>query len=131
MALIASDRVLESATTTGTGDFTLAGATTGYRAFSAVCSTNDTFYYCIEAVDGNGNPSGAWEVGLGTYSGANTLTRTTPQASTNGGAAVNFGAGTKRVFITPTSAYLGRFSTSSGGASLGSALMVSSGQVSL
>lgn len=106
MALIVADRVLESSTTTGTGAFTLAGATTGYRAFSAVCSTSDTLYYCIEALDANGNPSGDWEVGLGTYSGANTLTRTTPAASTNGGAAVNFAAGTKRVLLSATAGYL-------------------------
>lgn len=106
MALIVADRVLESSTSTGTGAFTLAGATTGYRAFSAVCSTSDTCYYFIEAVDANGNPSGDWEVGLGTYSGTNTLTRTTPAASSNAGAAVNFAAGTKRVGISGTAGYL-------------------------
>lgn len=98
MALVVSDRVMETSITTGTGAFTLAGAYTGYRAFSAVCSTSDTIYYVIEAVDVNGNPSGDWEVGLGTYSSSNTLTRTTPLASTNANAAVNFAAGTKRVF---------------------------------
>lgn len=106
MALIVADRVLETSTTTGTGAFTLAAAVTGYRRFSAVCSTSDTAYYTIVAVDANGNPSGDWETGLGTYSSANTLTRTTPSASTNGGAAVNFGAGTKHVFIGAIAAYL-------------------------
>lgn len=97
MALITADRVLESTTTTGTGPLTLAGAYAGFRAFSAVCATNDTVNYVAEAIDGNGNPTGDWEVGLGTYSGANTLTRTTVLASSNAGAAVNFAAGTKRV----------------------------------
>ena len=103
MTLRWADRILETSTTTGTGAFTLAAAVTGYRRFADVPSiaTNDTCYYAIFAVDGNGNPSGDWETGLGTYSGANTLTRTTPSASTNGGAAVNFGAGTKYVMLTP------------------------------
>jgi hypothetical protein len=110
MALITADRVQESSTTTGTGALTLAGAYAGYRRFSAVCSTNDTTYYCIEALDSNGNPSGDWEVGLGTYSGTNTLTRTTVHFSSNSNAAVNFGAGTKRVFTSATATFLTRLS---------------------
>lgn len=106
MALVVADRVLESSTTTGTGAFTLTAAYTGYRRFSAVCSVADTLPYCIEAIDGNGNPSGDWETGLGTYSSANTLTRTTPAASSNAGAAVNFAAGSKRVSLDVTSSYL-------------------------
>jgi hypothetical protein len=103
MALRFADRILETSTTTGTGAFTLAGAITGYRRFADIPSiaTSDTVYYSIFAVDGNGNPSGDWETGLGTYSSANTLTRTTPMASTNAGAAVNFGAGTKYAMVTP------------------------------
>lgn len=106
MALIIKSRVLESSTTTGTGAFTLAGAVTGYRTFASVCSTNDTFYYCIEAIDANGNPSGDWETGLGTYSGANTLTRTSVHESTNSNNAVNFAAGSKRVSINATATHL-------------------------
>lgn len=105
MAHVLADRVMETASTTGTGALTLAGAYTGYRAFSAVCATNDTFRYCIAGVDGNGNDSGEWEVGLGTYSGANTLTRTTVEASSNAGALVNFSAGTKRVLMGVSAAY--------------------------
>jgi hypothetical protein len=107
MALVVADRIQESSTSTGTGAFTLSGAATGFRAFSAVCSTSDTLYYLIEALDANGNPSGDWEVGLGTYSGANTLTRTTPAASSNANAAVDFAAGTKRVSLDATAGYLG------------------------
>lgn len=106
MALVVADRVFETSTTTGTGALTLAAAVTGYRRFSAVCATSDTVYYQIVAVDGNGNPSGDWECGLGTYSSANTLTRTTPQASSNAGAAVNFAAGTKYVLLDATAGYL-------------------------
>ncbi len=107
MALVWADRVMESTTTTGTGPLTLNGAYTSYRRFSAVCSTSDTVYYSIEAIDANGDPTGDWETGLGTYSSANTLTRTTPTASSNGGSAVNFGAGTKRVLLSYNAAAIG------------------------
>jgi hypothetical protein len=84
----------------------MAGAITGYIAFSAVCTTNDTVYYTIQAVDANGVRTGEWENGLGTYSGTNTLTRTTPQRSSNANAAVSFSVGTKHVFIDVTQAHL-------------------------
>lgn len=102
------DRVIESSTTTGTGDFTLAAAITGYRRFADVLSTGQTCPYWIQALDTNGNPSGAWEVGLGTYSAANTLTRTTVEASSNAGAAVNFAAGTKYVSLDCSAAFINK-----------------------
>ena len=97
MAHVWKDRCLETSTSTGTGNFTLAGAVTGFRTFASVCSTNDTVYYFIEAVDSNGIPTGDWETGLGTYSASNTLTRTTVLDSSNSGSAVSFSSGTKRV----------------------------------
>lgn len=101
MAHIIEDRVLEQSTTAGLGAFTLAGAMLGYRAFASVCTVADTVWYYIEAIDSLGKPSGAYEYGLGTYSGVNTLTRTTVRGSSNGGAAVNFAAGSKLVGIGP------------------------------
>ena len=101
MPLIITDRVLESSTTTGTGVFTLAGASLGFRSFASVCSVADTVWYYIEGVNSFGQPTGEYEYGLGTYSGANQLTRTTVRGSSNGGAAVNFTAGTKLVGIAP------------------------------
>lgn len=104
MAFLIKDRVRETASTTGTGAFALAGAVSGYQAFSAVCSTNDTFWYSIVL------SATSWETGLGTYSGANTLTRTTVLESSNSGSAVNFAAGTKDVFIGfPSSKMAGLF----------------------
>ena len=100
MAHIIADRVLETSTTTGTGAFALSAAVTGFRRFSAVCATSDTCPYYIETVDVGGSPTGEWETGIGTYSAANTLTRTTVLASSNANAAVNFAAGTKRVAIS-------------------------------
>lgn len=102
------DRVKETTTTTGTGTVTLAGAATGYQSFSAVGNGNKCFY-CIEAVDANGVPSGSWEVGKGTYtSSGTTLSRDTVLSSSTG-SAINFSAGTKNVFLvvpaTPSNAF--------------------------
>ena len=99
MPHIVEDRVLESTTTTGTGDITLAAAVTGFRRFNAVCAVGDTAPYFIEAVDSVGLPTGDYEYGIGTYSAANTLTRTTVLGSSNAGALVNFAAGAKNVGI--------------------------------
>lgn len=93
------DRVWETSTTTGTGAFTVAGAVTGYRALSSVYSTGDVLPYCIEGVSASGVPTGEWECGYGTYSSANTLTRSSVTASSNSNAAVTFSAGTKNVFV--------------------------------
>lgn len=100
MALQIKDRVKETTATTGSGDITLAGAVLGFQAFSAVCADGDTFWYALQAIDGNGNPAGDWEVGLGTYhASGNTFTRTTIYASSNSGSVVTLGAGTKQVWI--------------------------------
>lgn len=97
MALIKADRVKETSTSTGATTFALAGAVVGFRAFSSVCSVGDTFYYVIDSDSGS-----EWETGLGTYSAANTLTRTTVYASSNSGSIVTFSAGTKNVYISLT-----------------------------
>ena len=97
MPHVISDRVLEASTSSGTGPFALSGAVLGYRAFSAVCAIADTAPYYIEAVDAQGRPTGDWEFGLGTYTAANQLTRTTVRGSSNGGLAVSFPAGNKLV----------------------------------
>jgi hypothetical protein len=95
MALVLKDRVKETSTTTGTGTFTLAGASIGFQSFSAVGDGNTT-YYAIALQGGS-----EWEVGIGTYtSSGTTLARTTVLASSNSGSAVNFSAGTKDVFVT-------------------------------
>jgi hypothetical protein len=102
MAHVLEDRVLESSTTTGIGNLTLAGAVTGFRAFSAACSNNDTFYYAAEGVDASGVPTGEWETGLGTYVSATpAVARTRVIRSSNSNAAVSFSAGTKRIAIAP------------------------------
>lgn len=93
MALALYDRVRETTTVLGTSDAVLLGAVTGYQSFSVVGSGNTCYYALTNGVD--------WEVGLGTYSGIGpTLARTTVYASSNAGAKVSFGAGTKDVFLT-------------------------------
>ena len=93
MALVLKDRVKETSTTTGTGTFTLAGASTGFQAFSVIGDGNTT-YYTIVLQGGS-----EFEVGIGTYTlSSTTLSRTTILASSNSGNAVNFSAGTKDVF---------------------------------
>lgn len=95
MAFKLDDRVKETTTTTGTGTVTLAGASTGYIAFSAFMANLDTTYYCIA-----GQGTSEWEVGIGTWNTGGTLGRTTVLKSSNAGAAVSFSAGTKDVFCT-------------------------------
>lgn len=106
MALVIEDRVAETSTTTGTGALTLDGAIVGFKAFSAVCSVGDTCYYLVEAVDADGAPTGEWETGLGTYSGASELTRTTVHNSSNSDSAVTLSAGDKRVVMIASSVFL-------------------------
>lgn len=101
MAFITADGVLETTTTSGTGNITLAGAVTGFRAFSSVMSSSntpaDTTFYMIVEVDSNSTPTGNREWGIGTYSAASTLTRTTVLGSSNAGALVSFGSGTTKL----------------------------------
>ena len=97
---VAKDRCLETSTTTGTGNVTVAGAITGYRTLASALDLNSRIDYAIEAVDGTGIPTGEWEVGEGYLSGATTLVREIVTASSNANALVNFSAGTKRVFVT-------------------------------
>ena len=96
MALVLADRVKETTTTTGTGAVTLAGAVTGFQAFSAGVGNSNTTYYTIQ--DANGT---AWEVGLGTLNAdSTTLTRTTVYESSNSDAAITLTSGTHTVFCT-------------------------------
>lgn len=97
MALVLADRVKETTTLTGTSPtVTLLGAALGYRSFASVMTSGSTTYYCIS------NPNiDEWEVGIGTLSGVNTLTRAAiPLSSSSSGAAVNFSVGVKEVFVS-------------------------------
>jgi hypothetical protein len=93
MALILKDRVKETTTVTSTGTATLLGAAVGYQSFSAIGNGN-TCYYTIASQTAN-----EWEVGLGTYTSPDQLSRDTVLSSSNSGSLVNFSAGTKDVFV--------------------------------
>lgn len=93
MALVLKDRVQETTSTTGTGTLTLSGAVTGFQSFSVIGDGNTTYYTITTDTD--------FEVGIGTYTASGTLlSRDTILESSNSGNAVNFGAGTKTVFVT-------------------------------
>ena len=88
-----SDLIHETATSTGTGNFTLV-AVNGKRTFNTGFGTGgtDLFDYYISSRD-----AAEWERGTGHMSDATTLVRDTVIASSNANAAVNFAAGTKDV----------------------------------
>lgn len=91
------NRVAETSTSTGTGNFTLAGAATSIdpclRSFaSALPLANMHFYYVIKH-----STLAEYERGIG-YLDAGELVRLLVLESTNGGNVVNFSAGDKLVF---------------------------------
>jgi hypothetical protein len=95
MPLVLKDRVKESSTTTGTGTLTLGGAASGFQSFAVIGNGNTTYYAIVDSA------SGAFEVGIGTYtSSGTTLSRDTVLESSNAGALVDFAAGSKDVFVT-------------------------------
>jgi hypothetical protein len=94
MALVLADRVKETTTTTGTSDFALGGAVSGFQTFSAGVGNSNTTYYSVAL-------GSDWEVGLGTLSSDGlTLARTTVLQSSNSDTKVSFAAGSKDVFVT-------------------------------
>ena len=100
MALVINDRVKETSTTSGAGDFTLAGASTGFITFNSGIGTSNTTYYTIHE-QGTNN----FEVGLGTVTDAtpDTLARNSVISSSNSDSLVNFNSGgsnTLDVFCT-------------------------------
>ena len=97
MSLVIADRVLETASSPGTGTVTLLGAVTGYQSFASAIGNTNTTYYTIADQSGSN-----WECGLGTVTtgSPNTLARTTVLASSNSGSLVNFASGTQNVFVT-------------------------------
>ena len=94
MALVLADRVKETTSTTGTADFVLSGADTGFQTFSAAVGANNTTYYAVAL-------GSDYEIGLGTLSSDGlTLARTTVLQSSNSDTKVSFAAGSKYVFVT-------------------------------
>lgn len=99
MAQIFIDRVQETTSNSGTGTYTLLGASSGYQSFAKIGDGN-TCYYAVS----NGS---SWEVGNGKYIAANTaLIRVTILASSNADNAVNWTTDTKTIFNDIPAAYL-------------------------
>ena len=95
MPLVVKDRVKVTTTTTGTGTLTLGAAAAGFQSFSVIGNANTTYYAIVDSA------TGAWEVGIGTYTASGTtLSRDTVLESSNAGALVSFAAGSKDVFVT-------------------------------
>lgn len=99
---LVKDRVKQTTTSTGTGSVALSGAVAGFQTFAQAFSSGSVVYYCI--ADGTN-----WEVGTGTYTSGSpgSLSRDTILASSNSGAAVAWGVGTKDVFVTLPAAAVG------------------------
>ena len=123
MALVINDRVKETSTTSGTGDITLAGVTSGQGnvTFNSGIGTSNTTYYCIFEQGTN-----LFEIGLGTLSGSTTLERTTVINNSSGNTSkISFTGGTLDVFVTmpaDKTVYLDASGTPVGAASAGFAL---------
>ena len=122
MALVINDRVKETSTTSGAGDFTLAGAVQGFITFNSGIGTSNTTYYCIFE-QGTAN----FEVGLGTLTSSTNLQRDTVLSNSAGNTSkISFGTSTtKDVFCTmpaSKSVYLDSSGDPVGAASAGFAL---------
>lgn len=99
--------VRETTTTSGAGAYTLAGAVGIARAFSVVGNGNQTFYKCSDADD--------VEIGLGTWTSPDQLSRDTILYSTNGGSAVVWGTNVKDIHaIDPSETHLAGLFTPTG-----------------
>ena len=95
-----ADRVKDTTTTTGTGAITLAGAPpTGFVSFATAFGSSGAINVGYGIDDGAGN----WEIGKGVFNGTTGLTRDIVRSSSTGGALINFGAGTKTVYVTASS----------------------------
>jgi hypothetical protein len=94
------DRAAETSTTTGTGTYNLNGAILGWRTIVTACGTGNEVDYFVRDSLGTSD----YEIGRGVITDAatDTLTRATIYASSNGGSAVNWGAGTREIVVTLT-----------------------------
>jgi hypothetical protein len=92
--LMINNRVSETSTSTGTGNFTLAGAAANFKTFANSYALNLKFSYGIIDDDNS-----AWEIGHGYLSDSTTLVREKVLSNSAGTtASIDFGAGTKKVF---------------------------------
>lgn len=94
----ATDLVVQTTTTTGTGTLTLGSAVSGYLALGAAMDGKTLTYSLFDA---NGTDS---ETGLGTYThSGTTFSRDTVYASTNSGSKISLTSGSHKLRIGPVS----------------------------
>lgn len=96
------DRVKQTSTTTGTGDYSLDSTVpSGFRSFVAAVGSGNKCFYAVEDED-----SGNYEFGVGTVTAGapDTLARTEILGSSAGGFAVSWAAGTRNIFVSPLAA---------------------------
>lgn len=98
-----ADRVKDTTTTATSGSVTLANSPpSGYIGFFTPFVNGDVVFYCIAHQTAN-----EWEVGYGTLSGGNTLSRDTILSNSSGTtSAITFSAGTKDVFNDIPAGYM-------------------------
>lgn len=88
--------VEQTSTTEGTSDYEMTGAVDGRRPWTDVSGGSVVPYGAVDA-------AGGWEFGIGTWDHVNeVLERTLVLSSSNSDNAVNWTAGTRRVYITPS-----------------------------
>lgn len=104
--LTPADRVLVTSTTSGTGVLSVAAVTAGFQGLAAGLGllVNGNTAKCMYIIDDGTN----WECGIGTVTkgSPDTLTRNNVRSSSNAGAAVSWGAGTRNIRIGPVSSLL-------------------------
>jgi hypothetical protein len=93
-----ADVVKQKTTTTGTGAYTLDVSIDGFQDFEEILADGSIVPYFVRL-------GANFEAGVGTYS-AGTLARTLVTASSNGGAAVDWPAGQKLIYISATAHFL-------------------------
>jgi len=91
MTFKAADRIFETSTTTGTGTYTLDGAQTGYQAFSVLGDGASCEAFVTDGTN--------WEAGVYIVrTGPARLERARITGSSNAGAEVNWGSGTRNLY---------------------------------
>jgi hypothetical protein len=100
MAFKLGDRVEETSTAPGLGNFTMNGALQGAQSFASVLTSNGD--KCLYSAF---NSVSAWENGEITRVSATVYSRATPDSSSNGGALVNFSTGTVAVWMDLPATY--------------------------
>lgn len=97
------DRIKETTNTTGTGTYALGGAINGFRGFSTIGAGNACYYCCEDGTN--------WEIGSGHYT-TGALTRF-PIVTSNSDALVNWGGGTRYIYLVLPASQIGAVDGSS------------------